>query len=124
MTRVLQTTQQAQEGDSLELTVDVQTQRIAEKALKWAMNLAGIKRGVFIVMNPQTGEILAMVSLPDYNDNAFANGISTADYQKLLRDPNNPLHNFAIQDSSRRDRPTSWSRVRAHSRTARSRPKP
>jgi len=98
VTRVLQTTKQAEEGDSLELTIDVQTQRIAEKALRWAMNLAGIKRGVFIVMNPQTGEVLAMVSLPDYNDNAFANGISTADYQKLLKDPNNPLHNFAIQD--------------------------
>ncbi len=98
VTQVLDTIKQPQEGDSLELTIDVGTQRIAEKALRWAMNLAGIKRGVFIVMNPQTGEVLAMVSLPDYNDNLFANGISTADYQKLLRDPNDPLHNFAMQD--------------------------
>ena len=36
----------------------------------------GLKRGVVIVMNPQTGEILAMVSLPTYDNNLFARGIS------------------------------------------------
>ena len=35
-------------------------------------------RGVFMVMNPQTGEILAMVSLPNYDDNDFSGGISVA----------------------------------------------
>ena len=35
-------------------------------------------------MNPQTGEILAMVSLPTYDDNLFARGISNADYQALV----------------------------------------
>jgi penicillin-binding protein 2 len=98
VSRVLDTIQQPKQGDSLELTIDVQTQRIAQKALAWAMNLAGFKRGVFIVMDPQTGEILAMVSLPNYDDNEFAQGISTAAYQKLLRDPNTPLHNYAVQD--------------------------
>ena len=38
------------------------------------MQAAGLKRGVVIVMNPQTGEILAMVSLPTYDNNAFARG--------------------------------------------------
>jgi penicillin-binding protein 2 len=96
--RVLKTVKPAQEGDNLELTVDVDIQRQAEKALRWGMNVAGLKRGVFLVMNPQTGEILAMVSLPSYDDNQFAKGISTTDYQKLLKDPDEPLHNFAIQD--------------------------
>jgi len=39
VTRVLQTTKQAEEGDSLELTIDVQTQRIAEKALRWVIKI-------------------------------------------------------------------------------------
>ena len=62
------------------------------------MKLAGLKRGVFIVMNPQTGEVLAMVSLPDYDNNLFARGISQTEFQKLLKDPARPLENFAIQE--------------------------
>jgi penicillin-binding protein 2 len=48
-------------------------------------------------MNPQTGEVLAMVSLPTYDDNAFARGISAKDYAKLLKDKNKPLLNHAVQ---------------------------
>ena len=40
------------------------------------MRAAGLKRGVFIVMNPQTGEVLALVSLPTYDNNLFSGGIS------------------------------------------------
>ena len=47
-------------------------------------------------MDPQTGEILAMVSLPGYDNNAFAQGISTAEYRRLLRDPDRPMLNLAI----------------------------
>ena len=48
-------------------------------------------------MNPQTGEVLAMVSLPTYDNNLFARGISNAAYQKLLKNPDKPLINHAIQ---------------------------
>jgi penicillin-binding protein 2 len=96
--RVLRTVQPAVPGNSLELTIDVDVQRMAEKALRWAMKAAGLKRGVFIVENPQTGEILAMVSLPNYDDNLFSGGISSADYKRLLTDPNRPLLNFAINE--------------------------
>ena len=95
---VLRTLQEPQAGASLELTIDLDIQRDAEKALKWGMNAAGLKRGVFIVMNPQNGEILAMVSLPTYDDNDFADGISAAEYRKLLRDPRKPLLNLAISE--------------------------
>jgi len=50
------------------------------------------------VMNPQNGEILALVSLPSYDDNLFSQGISASDYQKLLNDPQKPLVNHAISD--------------------------
>ena len=49
-------------------------------------------------MNPQNGEILAMVSAPSYDDNEFSGGISAADYKRLLNDPDKPLVNHAISD--------------------------
>jgi penicillin-binding protein 2 len=95
--QVLKTTQAAVPGASLTLTIDTTVQKQAQQALAWGMKAAGLKRGVFIVMNPQTGEILAMVSLPTYDDNLFAKGISQKDFQKLATDKNQPLLNNAIQ---------------------------
>ena len=96
-TQVLQTITQARPGDSLTLTIDTDMQRYAEKALKWAIDAVGLKRGVVIAMNPQTGEVLAMVSLPTYDNNLFARGISNADFGRLLNDPDKPLLNNATQ---------------------------
>ena len=96
-TQILQTVRDAVPGASLKLTVDTKAQRNAQKALKWAMDKIGMKRGVVIAMNPQTGEILAMVSLPTYDNNKFARGISQAEYKKLLQNKDKPLLNHAIQ---------------------------
>ena len=94
--QVLDTISRGQAGDSLRLTIDTKEQVNAQKALQWGMKVAGLKRGVVIVMNPQTGEILAMVSLPTYDNNAFARGISVKDYTKLLNNKDKPLLNHAI----------------------------
>lgn len=96
-TQVLQTVRDAVPGASITLTVDTKTQKNAQKALKWAMDKVGMTRGVVIAMNPQTGEILAMVSLPTYDNNKFARGISAAEYKKLLKNKDKPLLNHAIQ---------------------------
>ena len=96
-TQVLQTVSEAIPGSSIKLTIDTKAQRNAQKALKWAMNKIGMTRGVVIAMNPQTGEILAMVSLPTYDNNKFARGISQAEYKKLLQNKDKPLLNHAIQ---------------------------
>ncbi|MGP1673816.1 MAG: penicillin-binding protein 2 [Candidatus Limnocylindrales bacterium] len=96
-TQVLQTVQEAVPGSSLTLTIDTKAQKDAQKALKWAMDKIGMTRGVVIAMNPQTGEILAMVSLPTYDNNLFARGISQADFQTLLDNKDKPLLNHAIQ---------------------------
>lgn len=96
--RSVQVLDQPQHGDSLELTLDTSTQQEAQTAVRWAMDLVGLQRGVMIVMNPQTGEILAMVSLPAYDDNLFARGISSADYQALINDKAGPLTNFALSE--------------------------
>jgi penicillin-binding protein 2 len=94
--QVLDTISEPKSGDSLRLTIDTKEQRYAQKALQWGMRAAGLKRGVVIVMNPQTGEILAMVSLPTYDNNAFARGISAKEYSRLLKNKDKPLLNHAI----------------------------
>jgi penicillin-binding protein 2 len=96
--RVVQTVRDASPGDSLTLTIDTKEQKFAEKSLKWAFGEVGLQRGVVIVMNPQTGEVLALVSLPTYDNNLFARGISSAEYQQLVEDPNLPLLNHAVQE--------------------------
>ena len=96
-TDVLQTVTPAKPGDSLTLTIDTAMQRNAQKALTWAMKDVGMKRGVVIVMNPQDGEVLALVSLPTYDNNQFSRGISQAQYEKLLNNPDKPLLDHAIQ---------------------------
>jgi penicillin-binding protein 2 len=96
-THVLQTIQESEPGASLTLTIDTQAQKDAQKALKWAMSKIGMTRGVVIAMNPQTGEVLAMVSLPTYDNNLFARGISQAAFAKLLKNKDKPLLNHATQ---------------------------
>ncbi len=96
--QVLQVDQQAVAGDSLRLSIDVNEQRYAQQALDWGIKTAGLKGGVVIVMNPQTGEVLAMVSMPTYDDNQFAQGISTKQYRALLDNKYKPLINHAISE--------------------------
>ena len=96
-TQVLQTEQEAIPGASLRLTIDTKVQQEAQKALMWAMDKVGMTRGVVIAMNPQSGEVLAMVSLPTYDNNQVARGITAKEYQKLLKNKDKPLLNHAIQ---------------------------
>jgi penicillin-binding protein 2 len=85
-------------GSSLVLTIDTKEQKLAEKALRWGLSKAGLKRGAMVVLNPQTGEVLAMVSYPTYDANLFSRGISNSEYKKLLTNPSTPLINHAIGD--------------------------
>ncbi len=83
-------------GSSLTLTIDSKEQQYAMQALQWGLSNAKVKSGVIVVENPQNGEILAMVSLPTYDDQKFADGINETDFQALLTDPNQPLLNKAV----------------------------
>ncbi len=98
LVKVVEETQEPVAGNNLVLTIDARLQRIATESLLWGMREANVSQGVTIVMNPQTGEILAMVSLPAYDNNAFAGGIADETYQAYLADPNLPLRNHAISD--------------------------
>src|SRR5690606_1710573 len=73
-------------GADLRLSLDAELQR--------AMVLAfGEMQGSAVAVDPKTGQVLAMVSLPSYDPNLFVNGISSTDYQALTGDPARPLFN-------------------------------
>jgi penicillin-binding protein 2 len=84
-------TQHAVSGQDLRLTIDIDLQRTAELAL-------GDANGAVVAMDPRNGEILAMVSHPSYDPNAFAVRINRTDWNELITNPNHPLMNKAIQD--------------------------
>jgi len=84
------------QGNSVMLTIDVPLQQAVEDALRRGMETAGSEVGVAIVMDPRTGEILSMVSLPTYDNNLFSGGIPYEDYIALSSDPRRPLMNHAI----------------------------
>ena len=77
-------------GDTLYLTIDAALQKLAIQAL-------GKNRGAVVVMNPTNGEVLALVSHPAYDPNAFVQGISSKKYLKLLNGRGHPLYNRAIR---------------------------
>ncbi|MFA6428374.1 MAG: penicillin-binding protein 2 [Candidatus Buchananbacteria bacterium] len=85
-----------QPGDNLVLTIDAELQAATEQALKKILTLYGKKRAVVIVQNPQTGEILTLVNLPDFNNNDFVTGFKPGEYEKLVTDPNRPMFFRAI----------------------------
>ena len=88
-----------QPGHSLILTIDRELQRQATKALQEGMVRSHASSGAVVALNPQTGEVLALVSLPAYDNNLFAASISNEDWQRLINDPNRPLFNRAIGGS-------------------------
>jgi penicillin-binding protein 2 len=87
----------ATNGKNLVLTIDERVQNKAREILNHYLKVYGKKKGSLVALNPQTGEILAMVSLPDYDPNLFANGISSEDYKKLSEDVNQPMFDRAIR---------------------------
>jgi len=83
-------------GYNLYLTIDFELQKAVKEALEKGMARVGSKSGVAIVMDPNNGQILAMVSLPSYDNNLFARGISEEEYRRLQEDPSHPMVNHAI----------------------------
>jgi len=83
-------------GHNLVLTIDVDLQAVAEEVLRKGLAAAKSESGVAIAMDPQTGEVLAMVALPSYDNNLFIGGISQEEYAELSEDQRHPLVNHAI----------------------------
>jgi len=90
-------------GNSVTLTIDTRLQSAAEAALvgeirDWNAYYGRIRisSGVVIAMNPKTGEVLAMVTYPTYENNRMARLIPGYYYEQLSLDPRHPLLNNAI----------------------------
>ncbi len=86
--RVLEETQ-PQPGASIYLTLDAELQKIAEQAL-------GNENGAIVAIDPNNGEVLAMVSKPNFDINLFVGGISNNKYATLRDDWQRPLFNRAL----------------------------
>ena len=96
LVRILGVTKPPVDGDTITLTIDIEAQQRATTALEWGLKSAGTKEGVVASMNPQNGEIIAMASLPTYDNNDFSAGISSATYQKYLANRYSPLLNHTV----------------------------
>lgn len=77
-------------GADLHLTLDASLQRVA-------MDAFGEEKGAAVAIDPQTGDILAMVSKPGFDPNLFVEGISSRDYNALQNSDAKPLFNRAIR---------------------------
>jgi penicillin-binding protein 2 len=90
-------------GQNIYLSIDTRMQQATEAILVGEINSWNnyygelrITSGVAIAMNPQTGEIISMISYPSYENNRMARVIPTYYYEQLLEDVRDPLLNHAV----------------------------
>lgn len=76
-------------GNNLTLTLDAELQSIAEQAF-------GDRKGALVAIEPSTGGILALVSMPNYDPNLFVDGIDTQSWKALNESPDKPMVNRAL----------------------------
>ena len=84
------------DGHNLVLSLDINLQKKLEESIINELKKLKLTKACAIAMNPNNGEILAMVSLPSYNNNAFAKGISQKEYEEIINHPDHPLFNRCI----------------------------
>lgn len=78
-------------GSTLTLALDLELQAFIEGELQAHFEQTTASRGSVVALDPQTGAVRALVSLPSFDSNEFSEGISQSRYQTLLEDPDNPL---------------------------------
>lgn len=76
-------------GDNLVLTLDMKLQQVVEKAF-------GARRGALVAIDPSTGGVLALVSMPGYDPNLFVDGIASQDWDALNTSEDKPMVNRAL----------------------------
>lgn len=86
-------------GYSVYTSINSKLQEVSYLSLKKAIEKFEAKGGAVVVQNPNTGEILSLVSYPGYDNNLFSGGISSKQYESYLKDPQEPLINKAISSN-------------------------
>ena len=84
-------------GSSITLSISKKEQAYAHAALQWGVSAAHVKIGVIIVENPQNGQILAMDSLPEYNNNLIRTATQDQ-FQAMLNDKSGMMTNKAVSE--------------------------
>lgn len=83
-------------GSDLILSIDAGLQKKIFDELSLILEKTKTKTAAAVAINPKNGEILALVSLPSYDNNYFVHGITSEEYSRLINDPDNPLFNRVI----------------------------
>jgi penicillin-binding protein 2 len=93
--------QDPKEGHPLQLTIDADLQKAAEDGFRHfgIINAKEPYNGAAVVLDPRSGEVLTLVSLPAYDPNKFAMGIDAKTWSSLLNDKERPLSNRALQST-------------------------
>lgn len=87
----------ASDGKNLLLSIDYDLQKKVEQILLGQLKAVKIEsRAAVVVLDPDNGEVLSLVSLPAYDNTMFARGITAEEYGKLANEPSKPLFNRAI----------------------------
>ena len=79
-------------GKDLYMTIDIKVQEVAEKAFTESEN-----NGALVAIDPNNGEVITFVSVPQFNPNIFVNGVDTKTYKALSTSPDRPLFNRALR---------------------------
>jgi penicillin-binding protein 2 len=82
---------EASPGQNLFLTLDLKLQDLAEEYFRDRV-------GAAVALDPETGEVLALVSSPSYDPNWFTRRVTASEWEGLLENPHHPLQNRAIQN--------------------------
>ena len=83
-------------GNDLILNIDADLQKNIFDTLRELLDTRGLKQAAAIALDPKSGAVRALVSLPSFDNNLFATGISLKEYQSLIDDPALPLFNRAL----------------------------
>ncbi|HUD20605.1 MAG TPA: penicillin-binding protein 2 [Candidatus Saccharimonadales bacterium] len=86
----------AEPGKSLILSLDSKLQAVTAQALSESIQKSGAVNGAAVAIDVRTGDVLALVSIPDFDANAFADPTKQAERQQILTNPDSPLLNRAI----------------------------
>lgn len=86
----------AEPGRSLVLWVDSELQEECTKTLRSVMDETGAKGGAVVAMDPRTGGVLSLVSLPSFDNNMFFQKMTSEEWEKAVSFPNDPFWNRAV----------------------------
>ena len=87
----------ARPGTNLRLHIDAELEERLTTVLAEHLERAGVKKGAAVAVDPRSGAVRAVVSLPTFNHGTIARGLPPAEAERILEDPNEPFLNRALQ---------------------------